>query len=106
MCKRSAKRGLNIIRNIIIIRSGILLLNHDFEKGESTYTGEMNLMTGFISAIQSFSREITGSNVKTINFDNFIFHFYKDPRYNDLIFLFITDNDFKKKYKSIIIKNK
>lgn len=64
----------------------------------------MNLMTGFISAIQSFSREITGSNVKTINFDNFIFHFYKDPRYNDLIFLFITDNDFKKKYISCKIQ--
>lgn len=55
-------------------------------------------MTGFISAIQSFSKEITGSNVKTINFDNFIFHFYKHPEYDDLIFLLITDNDFETKY--------
>ncbi len=50
-----------------------------------------NLISGFICALESFSNEITRSIIKSINFEDYIFHFYKDQR--NLLHVFISEPD-------------
>jgi len=79
-----------IIRNIFIIRNGILLLEKNF--GDCWSFGEGTaMMTGFISAFNSFSVEITDSLLKSINFEDFTIYIYKDPNEKKLLYILITD---------------
>ena len=50
-----------------------------------------DLIGGFISAIYSISDEIAGSKIKSIHFENNIFHFYKSDDTSNLLYVFITD---------------
>lgn len=90
------RRGTYILQSVFIIQNGVLLVSQNFRSDHSLGT-DMQLVSGFISAIQSFSRELTGSAVKTINFENFTFHFYKDPDYENLLYVMVTKIDYELK---------
>jgi len=67
-------------------------VNQNFKQNYSL-DSDMHLISCFISAIQSFSIELTGSTMKTINFENFTFHFSKDSNNPDILYVFVTNND-------------
>ncbi|MHA1265874.1 MAG: hypothetical protein ACTSRS_11630 [Candidatus Helarchaeota archaeon] len=52
---------------------------------------EPSLFTGFISALQTFAREITQSVMKSVNFEEFNFKFFKDPKISELYYVLVTD---------------
>lgn len=95
--------GVIIIRSIFIIKDGLLIFNHTFDKGNPLFSN-MDLISGFLNAIQSFSSEVTKSYINTINFDNFIFHFYKDSKNYSILFVIITYSNSNSNSKEIICK--
>jgi small GTP-binding protein len=67
---------------------GVLLIEKNFIEQSNI---DMQLVSGFISAIQSFSKEMTGSSVKSINFEDFTYHLYIEKEIPNLFYIFITD---------------
>ncbi len=66
-----------MIRNLFIINHGIALLKLNFGECHSLGVND-DLIAGFMSAMDSFSKEVTGSSIRSINFKDYIFHFYND----------------------------
>ncbi len=81
-----------IIRNIFIIRNGVLLLDRNFGECQS-FNGSFSLFSGFVSALETFTGEITKSALKSINFEDFKINFYRDLNKLDLLYVLITDLD-------------
>ena len=79
------------IQKMFILKDGILLVDKNF-KGNLNV--EMRLLSGFISATQTFSKEMTGSSMRSMNFDNLTFHFYLDKKIPGLFYVLITDSDY------------
>ncbi len=91
--------GIPIIKNVLIIKSGILIFSQNFEgfKEEHSLGSDMQMVSSFISAIQSFSTELTGSTIKTIKFERFTFNFYRDQSDRDLFYIIVSDFDYDQK---------
>jgi len=70
--------------------NGVLLMDRNFGECQS-FNESSSLITGFISALSSFSGEITDSILKSINFEDFIMYIFKDPQEKKLLYIFITD---------------
>lgn len=69
---------------------GIPLLALNF--GEcSSLDEDASLISGYISALQSFSEEFTQSSMKSINFEDFKFHFLKEENGSNLLLVLVTD---------------
>jgi hypothetical protein len=79
-----------MIRNIFITQNGISLVKLNFGECHSLGNNE-DLVTGFLCALDSFSKEVTGSTIKSMYFDEYKFHFFKDEDYFDLLYVFITE---------------
>ncbi len=79
-----------MIRNIFIIKDGVPLIKLHFGECHSLGSNE-ELLTGFLCALQNFSKELTGSTIKSINLEEYNFYFYKDERRPDLLHVFISD---------------
>ena len=77
----------------LVIKDGIAIYSHAFHQN-SCFQSNLLLVSGFIDAMQSFSKEVTGKAIKSINFGNLIFHFLKDEVYQNLIFLFIGNENY------------
>lgn len=92
-----------IIKNLFIIQNGILLVNHNFGKCNSL-EANMELISGFLSALQIFSSKIAGSLLKSINFENLTFHFYVDLKDPSLFYVFTTDIDYDQEEINFYIK--
>lgn len=71
-------------------------MDHSFHIEKSPISN-IHLLSGFISAIQIFSKELTGTTMKTINFDKLVFHFYKDSNESGLIYVLVTDEAYETK---------
>lgn len=56
-------------------------------------TQDIHLITSYISALQMISEEITGSSMKSINFDKITFHFYVDTKISGLFYILVADKD-------------
>ena len=82
------------IHKVFILKDGILLIDKNFSNRLKV---EMRLVTGFLSAIQSFSREMTGSSMRSMNFENLTFHFYMEKKVPGLVYVIITDLDYNLK---------
>jgi small GTP-binding protein len=82
-----------MLHSVYIIKNGALLVEYNFGADKSL-NGDMCLVSGFISAIQSFSKELTGSVIKTINFESYTFHFYKDLDEYGLIYVLVSDKEY------------
>ena len=81
-----------MIRNLLVMNHGVLLVKLNFGECHSLGANE-ELVAGFISAMDIFSNEITGGSIKTINFEEYIFHFYKDSNSINNLYVFITDSE-------------
>ena len=81
-----------MIRNLLVLNHGVLLVKLNFGECHS-FGANDDLVAGFISALDMFSNEITGGSIKTINFENYIFHFYKNQNSLKNLYVFITDSE-------------
>lgn len=73
-----------------------MLLNHSFGQ-KNSLDSDMNLISAFFSALQSFSSEVTKSSLRTINFENITYHFRTDSRYTNLLYVFMTDREYPRR---------
>ncbi|MFX1256889.1 MAG: hypothetical protein ACFFAN_03440 [Promethearchaeota archaeon] len=55
------------------------------------------LISGFLTALQSFSKKIAESTIKSINFENFTLHFYNDLNDSSVLYVIVTNIDFDPK---------
>jgi len=85
-----------MIRNIFIIKNGIPLVIINFGACHSLGSDD-DLISGFIYVFGTFSRELTGDMIKTIDFENYKMYFYEDKTYLDLLFVFIYEINVKSK---------
>ncbi len=81
-----------LIQNLFIVKDGIALVNQNFGECHSL-THDVNLITSYISALQMISEEITGSSIKSINFNEIAFHFYIDTKISGLFYIIVADID-------------
>ncbi len=79
-----------IINNLFIIKSSLLLLSENFGHCQS-FGDNQDLISSFLSAVNSISPLISGSSIKTIDFDEFTLNFYKEPNDSDILIVAITD---------------
>lgn len=92
-----------MIQNLFVIRNGIAIVQQNFGNCHSL-NYEPNLVTSFISALQSFSQEITGSSIKNMEFEDYIFHFLRDPDFPEIFYCLVTDIEDDKNEISFKIK--
>ena len=81
-----------MIQNIFIFKSGIVLVNHNFGQCH-TLGRDINLVSSYLYALQQISVEITGTSIKSLNFEKISFHFYKDPYDSNVFYVIVTDVD-------------
>jgi len=81
-----------LIQNIFIFKSGIVLVNHNFGQCH-TLGRDINLVSSYLYALQQISVEITGTSIKSLNFEKIAFHFYKDPYDSNVFYVIVTDVD-------------
>jgi len=79
------------IFNVFIIKNGALLVKSSCNSG---FKKDFHLISGFLSAIQSFSKELTGSSMRSLNFKDSVLHFSVDQKIPDLIYVIATDQEY------------
>lgn len=79
-----------MIQNIFIFKAGIALVNQNFGLCH-TLGSDINLVSSYLYAIQQLSLEITGTSIKSLNFEKIAFHFYRDPLDSNMFFVLVTD---------------
>lgn len=82
--KRSPEK-MNIHNLFIFRNSGICLYSRNFTH---YYTIEDNLISSFLTALSSFTREIVGKNIETIEIENIKFTIIKK---NEYLYAFLCD---------------
>lgn len=81
-----------MIQNIFIFKAGIALVDQNF--GQCHALGsDINLVSSYLYAIQQLSLEITGTSIKSLNFEKIVFHFYRDPFDSNMFYVVVTDVD-------------
>jgi hypothetical protein len=81
-----------LIQNIFIFKAGVALVNQNF--GQCHALGnDINLISSYLYALQQISLEITGTSIKSLNFEKISFHFYKDPYDPNIFYVVVTDVD-------------
>ncbi len=88
----NCKLGIILIQNIFVFRAGIALVNQNFGQCHS-FGNDINLVSSYLYALQQLSVEITGTQIKSLNFEEIALHFYKDPRDEHLFYVIVTDVD-------------
>jgi len=66
-----------LIQNIFVFKAGIALVNQNFGQCHSLGR-DINLVSSYLYALQQLSIEITGTAIKSLNFEEIALHFYKD----------------------------
>ena len=56
---------------------------------------DVNLIGGYISALEAFGKKITGTSIISINFEELVFHFYREPEDSSLLYLIVANRDDK-----------
>jgi len=69
-----------------------VLVNHNFGQCHSLGR-DINLVSSYLYALQQISVEITGTSIKSLNFEKIAFHFYKDPYDSNVFYVIVTDVD-------------
>lgn len=80
-----------IIRNVLIIKNSVLLLSLNFGECFSLKSNE-NLIASFLSAFNILSNEIFGTSIMHINYEDYVFHFYKDQDFTNTYFIIFADS--------------
>jgi hypothetical protein len=84
-----------MIRNIFIIQEGIALVKFNFGECHSL-SADGHLIAGFMSGLETFTKEITGSSIHTIDIGDYKFHFLKDNSSFNLLYVFLCENESQK----------
>ena len=79
-----------MIQNIFIFKAGIALVNQNFGQCHAL-SSDINLVSSYLYALQQLSIEITGTPIKSLNFEEITLHFYKDPRDIHMFYVIVTD---------------
>ena len=79
-----------IIQNLFIIKNGLLLTGISFGECHS-FKSESELVSGFLTAIQIMSLEITGDSMKSVLFENFSLYFHRDLTDIRILYVIIAD---------------
>jgi len=66
-----------LIQNIFVFKAGVVLVNQNFGQCHSLGR-DINLISSYLYALQQISIEITGTAIKSLNFEEIALHFYKD----------------------------
>ncbi|MBY9019809.1 MAG: hypothetical protein KGD67_02045 [Candidatus Lokiarchaeota archaeon] len=81
-----------MIQNIFVFKAGVLLVNQNFGHCHSLGS-DINLVSSYLYALQQISLEITGTPIKSLNFEEIALHFYKDPSDPNIYYVIVTDID-------------
>ena len=81
-----------MIQNIFIFKTGVVLVNQNFGQCHSLGR-DINLVSSYLYALQQISIEITGTSIKSLNFEEIAFHFYKDSKDPNIFYVVVTDID-------------
>lgn len=68
-------------RLMIFSESGVEFLSYDIRGAI-----DQNFISGFFTAIQGFSQEMNAENIRSMELENEIMHFYQDPDYRFYVF--------------------
>jgi len=81
-----------LIQNIFVFKAGVVLVNQNFGQCHSLGR-DINLVSSYLYALQQISVEITGTSIKSLNFEEISLHFYKDPNDPNIFYVVVTDVD-------------
>ncbi|GAG54257.1 unnamed protein product, partial [marine sediment metagenome] len=70
----------------------VVLINQNFGQCHSLGR-DINLVSSYLYAIQQLSVEITGTSIKSMNFEEIALHFFKDPNDPNIFYVIVTDVD-------------
>ena len=79
-----------MIQNIFVFKAGVVLVNQNFGQCHSL-GGDINLISSYLYALQQISIEITGTAIKSLNFEEISLHFYKDSNDPNIFYVIVTD---------------
>jgi len=95
------------IKDIFIIKDGIPLLTEHCREENETFSNkdEMIMMSGFFSALDSFSNKFNGSLISELKLSNDMkLSFMRDPKIDNLIYIASTDAKSDEKSVKEILK--
>ena len=81
-----------MIQNIFVFKAGVVLVNQKFGQCHSLGR-DINLVSSYLYAVQQLSIEITGTSIKSMNFEEIALHFFKDPNDPNIFYVIVTDVD-------------
>ena len=84
--------GSILIQNIFVFKAGVALVNQNFGQCHSL-SRDINLVSSYLYALQQLSVEITGTPIKSLNFEEIALHFYKDPNDPNIFYVIVSDAD-------------
>ena len=79
-----------MIQNIFVFKAGVVLVNQNFGQCHSLGR-DINLISSYLYALQQISIEITGTAIKSLNFEEIALHFYKDSNDPNIFYVIVTD---------------
>ena len=86
------KIGKLLIQNLFVFKAGIVLVTQNFGQCHS-FGRDINLVSSYLYALQQLSIEITGTAIKSLNFEEIALHFYKDIIDPNIFYVIVTDVD-------------
>jgi hypothetical protein len=81
-----------LIQNIFVFKAGVVLVNQNFGQCHSLGR-DIILVSSYLYAVQQLSVEITGTSIKSMNFEEIALHFYKDSKDPNIFYVIVTDVD-------------
>ena len=81
-----------MIQNLFVFKAGVVLINQNFGECHSL-SRDINLVSSYLYALQQLSVEITGTSIKSMNFEEIALHFYKDPIDPNIFNVIVIDID-------------
>ncbi len=79
-----------MIRNLFVVKNGLLLVSENFGLCQKLGENE-DLISGFLSALNSFSSMMSGSSIKNIDLGDFTLYFHEESKDSKILLVAITD---------------
>ncbi len=85
-----------MIRNLFVIKNSLLLVSENLGACHSLSQNE-DLVSSFLTAINSISNLISGSSLKNIDLGDFTLYFHEEPKDSKILLVAIADINDKEK---------
>lgn len=79
-----------MIQNLFVIKDSIPIITHNYGDCHTLGT-DGDLISSFLTAIQSFSTELTGNTIDQISLEKVRLYFQKSERMGQILFIIISD---------------